>query len=118
MALKLFSRRSPDLKSPAKRGRGPDEIVSSPLTDPDFNPAPCEPLDNDPLKRLYQQGRHNIILKDEGRWRAHAEAEIIIQKAKLELELLAVIVDGRAKNTREFANRRIRSQDRLHVCHW
>jgi len=92
MALKLFSRKSSDARPSSKSGRGKQNIGSSPLSDPDFNPAPCETLDADPLKRLYQQGRHNIILQDGAQWQEHPQGQLIMQQAKEELEQRMALV--------------------------
>jgi len=92
MALKLFSRKSSDARGSSKAVRRSQNISSTPLSDPDFNPAPCETLDPDPLKRLYQQGRHNVIIQDNAQWQAHPQGLLIIQQAKEELEQRMALV--------------------------
>jgi iron(II)-dependent oxidoreductase len=58
----------------------------------DFDPAPSETLDSDPLKRLSQQGRYNTILRDEGKWRTQPDGKSLVRKAEQELERRMALV--------------------------
>ncbi|MGD2111264.1 MAG: formylglycine-generating enzyme family protein [Phycisphaerae bacterium] len=92
MALKLFSRRGVDRKSSGKPPRGKQETGASALADPDFNPAPCEALDNNPVRKLFQQGRWNVLLQEKAQWEKHLDGEATIEQAKLELEQRMALV--------------------------
>lgn len=54
--------------------------------------APCETLDSDPLKRLVQQGRYNVILREAHKWATHGEGRAALEKAKRELEQRMALV--------------------------
>ncbi len=51
-----------------------------------YTPAPCDTLDADPLKRLLQQGRYNIILREREKWRDHIDGHAVVEQAKRDLE--------------------------------
>jgi iron(II)-dependent oxidoreductase len=51
-----------------------------------FTPAPTETLDGDPVTRLYQQGRLNLILRDEDKWAHHPGADQVVKHTRHELE--------------------------------
>ncbi|UCE60146.1 MAG: SUMF1/EgtB/PvdO family nonheme iron enzyme [Phycisphaerales bacterium] len=87
MALNLFTRP----KSAAERSGQQRKTKESPFvpvdeTAPEFNPAPPETLEEDPVKRLYQQERYNILLREEKEWRSHPDAAESIETAQRELE--------------------------------
>lgn len=91
MSMKLFSRKKADR---AKRRVGP---VSPYACDwaADFQPAPLEQFDDDPLKRLYQQGRHAMILREESQWYGHTGGAETIRAVKQELEQrMALVPNG------------------------
>jgi iron(II)-dependent oxidoreductase len=92
MALKLFSRKGSTCQLAAGHGRGTEQTALLPGSDPGFNPAPCEAADSDPLRRLFQQRRYNILLRDEAKWRAHPGGEAIVEQARLELEQRTALV--------------------------
>lgn len=87
MGLKLFSRkRSKKDRQAPRRGRNRERAHATIPSAMDYQPAPCEPLDNDPLKRLLQQQRHNVILREAGKWRNHCNGAAILEQIKDELE--------------------------------
>jgi iron(II)-dependent oxidoreductase len=90
MLLKLFSKAktsSPSIKP--REGRRRRKAVVLPAVGPTENgyqPAPRENLEPDPLKRWVQQGRHNVILREEARWKAHPGGTAILHEVKRQLE--------------------------------
>lgn len=91
MLLKLFGRRkSKKTRTPrdSRKGSGHPAMPSA----ADFQPAPCEPLDNDPLKKLCQQQRYNVILREADKWRNHCEGHAILEQMKERLEMLTALV--------------------------
>ncbi|MEK6675888.1 MAG: formylglycine-generating enzyme family protein [Planctomycetota bacterium] len=66
--------------------------TDSPAGSAPFMPAPRETWDADPLKRLFQQGRYNIILREETKWRGHPGGNVILQEVKNELEQRMALV--------------------------
>ncbi len=92
MSLKLFSRNRSDSQRRPGRSRRKDERLSSRSSASNFDPAPRETLDSDPLRRLFQQSRHNIILRDRQKWLTHEGGEAVVQKAESELEKLMALV--------------------------
>ncbi|MFQ5413318.1 MAG: formylglycine-generating enzyme family protein [Phycisphaerae bacterium] len=98
MALKLFTRRkSRTSGKPSHNGVGyigPPGVHPNPYTD--HHPAPRESFSDDPLKRLHQQGRHAVILRDEKRWREHHGGGAVVDAATAELEeRMAFVPAGR-----------------------
>ena len=92
MSLKLFSRNKTESRWETHPGSSPD---SSPAPVSTHQPAPLEQLDEDPLKRLHQQGRNAIILRDEAEYRANPDGAAVIEKVKNELEQrMALVPDG------------------------
>lgn len=53
---------------------------------PDFQPSEPERLDDDSLRRLFQQGRYNVILRERVRWRTHALGTVIVGEAAERIE--------------------------------
>ena len=87
MALKLFSRNRKKLRRNGKKNRGPTQPHEA-----EFVPAPSEMLNGDPLKRLLQQGRYNVILREEEKWRAHQGGDAVVDTAFAELEKRMALV--------------------------
>lgn len=85
MALKLFSRRS----NRAARKAEAREAAAVSRNDPsrsEFVAAEVKSLDEDPLRRMFQQGRHAAILREEVKWKVHPGGEKIIRQAEAALE--------------------------------
>jgi len=84
MTFKLFSRKTASRqngRSGVGRGRG-----SLPPGVEDFEPAPLEAPESDPLKRLFQQGRHNTILRERTKWAEQVDGKSIVEKTETVLE--------------------------------
>ncbi len=102
MAIKLFSRKKAGEESasavtrrgaavPSSRKRGAAPPPRSLCTD-DFVPAAKSPIEQDPLKQLFQQHRFAVIVKNAEKWRSHPEGEAIIRDSKQALEQVTSIV--------------------------
>ena len=91
MLTKLFSRKqaskSPS-RSKAKNNAPPPPGVNGST----YTPAPREALDPDPLRRLVQQSRHAVILKEDAKWRTYPGGAVILQEAKNDLEQRMALV--------------------------
>jgi len=60
-----------------------------------FIPSVRDPLDKDPLKRLVQQGRWAVILRDAARWSTQTDGSMLVEKTKTELEQrMALVPNG------------------------
>lgn len=94
MGLKLFSRTKPPAPAKAKKPerRGAPVPAPTPAPTPTYTPAPREALDADPARRLLQQGRYNILLREEEKWRERPGGAGVIDKAKQELERRMALV--------------------------
>ncbi len=93
MALRLFSRhKTKPSEPPSSSKRGASGDPPDPESKPEFTPAPLETQDEDPLKRLRQQGRSNVILRDRDTWRSHAGGETIVEEVEHELEQRMALV--------------------------
>ena len=92
MGLKLFSRRHPEAGAAARQPCQEDDGSALHVGVEDYEPAPREVLDSDPLKSLFQQRRYNVILRDAGKWRAHPGGEALVRKAKQRLEQRMALV--------------------------
>lgn len=95
MALKLFSRKKNEAATPAGAAVHDAAAEVPAMTYPtaqDFRPAPREPQESDPLKRLYQQGRFALILRDEAKWRSHVGGPAIIESVRRDLEQRMALV--------------------------
>jgi len=91
MALKLFSRRKSDDQVAAKhRGRheGPGHDPAS----ESFQPAPFPALDNDALKRAFQQGRYCAILRDQTNLKSNPLFASVVNDVHRELEQRMALV--------------------------
>jgi iron(II)-dependent oxidoreductase len=90
MSIKLFTRKT---TGRGLRAQPPTQARNSfDGSDPDFNPAPKDLPDEDPLAQLLQQGRYSTILQDETQWASHPGGEAIVDKAKEELESRMALV--------------------------
>ena len=71
MALKLFSRTkaATGTLKPQKESEGGNGQVPVPSSPSAYQPAPREALPSDPARRLLQQGRYNLILREADKWR-------------------------------------------------
>jgi len=59
---------------------------------PPYSPAPRTVVATDPLKRLCQQGRYTVILRDETKWRAHPGGGGVLDDVKGRLEQRMALV--------------------------
>jgi len=91
MALKLFSRWR-GLARADRRNHRKNGTPSTTNPNLGFSPAPVETLSHDPLERLLQQGRHSVILRDQGKWKHHVRREEIIHQAKQAMESRMALV--------------------------
>ncbi len=91
LLTKIFSRHKPKPQT-GKRSDKKAPLPASAMGTDEFVPAPREALDADPLRRLYQQGRFNVILNDEALWRSHPGGAAILQEVKKELEQRMALV--------------------------
>ncbi len=95
MPLKFFSRKKNDESAPPVRKNAKEEAPQPAQHLPgaqDFKPAPRDPVESDPLKRLYQLGRLNTILRDEAKWRAHPGGTGVVETVKRDLEQRMALV--------------------------
>jgi len=90
MALRLFSRK----KSAERGGSGDGRAILDALLPGGgrYQPSAYEPFDGEPLKRLFQQGRHNAILREESKWLAHPGGPQLVAQSKEELEQRMALV--------------------------
>ncbi len=93
MALKLFSRKKSKAGKPSnsRQESGARSSVARPSPQ-DFEAAPREAHEADPLKRLIRQSRHAIILREEAKWRDHPGGHAAIAEAQRMLERRMAIV--------------------------
>ncbi len=70
----------------------PRTLATSSLPAVPFTPAPCEPIDADPARRMFQQGRFNALLREEAKWRLSPDGGEVIDAAKRELEARMALV--------------------------
>jgi iron(II)-dependent oxidoreductase len=92
MALKLFARsksKKPATGPTGERGNAPPPQGQHAVK---FTPTPRATLDSDPLKRLLQQGRYNVILRDEAKWQEQPGSGALIEEAKVRLEQRMALV--------------------------
>ncbi len=86
MGLKLFSKSRPENR-PATRGdRRNAQRSARGGQGAEYTLAPCETLDDDPLKRLFQQLRYSVILRERDKWRDHPQGRTIIDQVNRDLE--------------------------------
>ena len=88
MGLKLFTRKAKTRKSPrgaAGSAAGPAASLHGRLYH-DYQSAPREEWNDEPLARMYQQGRLGTILRDEIKWRDQPSGAAVGEKAASELE--------------------------------
>jgi gamma-glutamyl hercynylcysteine S-oxide synthase len=91
MTFRLFSRKPKSNGSANGRAGCPP----MPHLHEEFEPAPAVQLDSDPLKRLFQQGRYNIMLRQHERWASHSQGAAILEKAQSLLEeRMALVPEG------------------------
>ncbi|NLE61402.1 MAG: formylglycine-generating enzyme family protein [Planctomycetes bacterium] len=63
----------------------------------DYDPAPQEILEADPLRAMFQQERFNLILKDRATWKSHPDWSEVEQQASGHLDRqMAIVPEGRA----------------------
>ncbi len=96
MVLGLFARKR--AAAPPKRRSRKGDTKMSPLQQKvaNFQPAPFETLDEDPLKRMFQQGRYAMIVHDVDEWRDHPKGPAIIEDANCKLEQRMALVPAGA----------------------
>lgn len=93
MALKLFARNKKSaVKTPTKKGVGRAKSAVPAPELPDFEAAPREAPEADPLKKLIKQERLNIILKDEAMWRDKPGSKSAIAEAQRVMERRMALV--------------------------
>ena len=90
MALKLFTRTKAKDSTvrPSEAQRGTTPIPE----DPEYVLAPRVALEEDPAKRLYQQGRYNALLREEAPWRSQPTGLAVAEQAKQQLERRMALV--------------------------
>ena len=73
MALKLFSKTkaATGTLKPQKKPEGGNGQMPAPSSLSAYQPAPREALSSDPARRLLQQGRYNLVLREADKWRDH-----------------------------------------------
>ncbi len=86
MVLKLLFRRKKSSNRNRNGTHKPHDPPASEKAATDFKPAPYENPDEDPLKRMAQQGQYAAILRDEAQWQDHPGASAVIEHAKEALE--------------------------------
>ncbi|MCH8150461.1 MAG: SUMF1/EgtB/PvdO family nonheme iron enzyme, partial [Planctomycetes bacterium] len=92
-ALNLFSRNKTEVGKRSNPRRNPNPRSNAQPPAPlDFESAPREAHEADPLKRLIRQGRHAIILREETKWRDHPGSHAAIAEAQRALERRMAIV--------------------------
>ncbi len=88
MLLKLLS-----LKRAPRRESAAAAATSSPRAP--FQPAPLASPNSDPLKRLVQQGRYNVVIREQNQYKNHAELPSVIDEVYRELEQrMALVPNG------------------------
>ncbi len=92
MVLGLFRRRKTVAPSTGRGGKGNGRMSPVQRKVANYQPAPYETLDEDPLKRMLQQGRYAAIVGEENRWRDHPNGRSIIAEANRELEQRMALV--------------------------
>ncbi|UCG15214.1 MAG: formylglycine-generating enzyme family protein [Phycisphaerales bacterium] len=94
MPLRIFSkrgRRSDQLGNGAATGRSPASASAAVA----YDAAPPEPLETDPLRQLWQQGRFAVILREADKWRKHTGGDAIVGAAASALEKrMALVPEG------------------------
>ena len=98
MGLKLFARSRPAAprtrkKQERHRTRAPAK-PSAPVDAPPavHHPAPREALDQDPVRRLLQQGRFSVLLRDDQKLRQRQAGAALVEEVKRELERRMALV--------------------------
>ena len=92
MGLKLFSRRKTRPKRNGNGALGPYVPPASEKAAAEYKPAPFENPDEDPLRRMAQQGQYAAILRDEAQWNDHPDGSTVIDRAKEALEMALPIM--------------------------
>jgi len=93
MALKLFARnKQTAVKTSAKKANGRAKPAVQAPELPDFEAAPREAPEADPLKKLIKQERLNVILKDEAMWRDKPGGKSAIAEAQRVMERRMALV--------------------------
>jgi len=82
MALKLFFRK----RRLARDGDARAAADAAVVAERTYEPAPAEPPQRDPLKRLWQQERFGLILRQADKWRTHPGGDAVLQAATNLLE--------------------------------
>lgn len=90
MGLKLFARRKRTGSSANRNGRG--SASASDRRSSEYSAAPVQNFDRDPLKRLAQQGRFNLLLREQDKYRDSRHAEAQIRAAQKHLEQQVALV--------------------------
>jgi gamma-glutamyl hercynylcysteine S-oxide synthase len=94
MALGRFFRRQTDgggTAADAAPAAAPRRAASA----GDYVPAPPRPVDDDPLRQLWQQERFALIVREEVKWRLHPDGVNIVARAREALdERTALVPEG------------------------
>ncbi len=96
MALKLFQRKNTPAPSPPSRPKRRDDPGTSQGPQDAYNEAPREAPESDPLRRLYKQGRHALILREQPKWCAHPGGAEIVDEAMNAMEQRMALVPAGA----------------------
>jgi iron(II)-dependent oxidoreductase len=95
MPLNIFSNARRRLRS--RRSSG-EQLAQPPPGVPNpanYDPAPAEKPEDDPLRRLWQQARYAVILRQTDKWMRHCGGEAVIgAAANLLEERMAIVPDG------------------------
>ena len=94
MALRLFSRTkaATGTLKPQKESEGGNGQVPVPSSPSAYQPAPREALPSDPARRLLQQGRYNLILREADKWRDQPGGSTVVEEAKQQLDRRMALV--------------------------
>ncbi len=91
MALKLFSRgKSADRSVANRKGRHPGSGMTATLEP--FQPASLPTLNDDPLRRAFQQGRYSAILRDTVQQKENPSRATVVHDVHRELEQRMALV--------------------------
>lgn len=91
MALRLFSRRKSKKRNELSHPNDRAEQLAKPPGH-DFVPAPAEVYDDDPLQRLKQLGRHNVILRERAEWLNRSGGQETVREVESDLEQRMALV--------------------------
>lgn len=78
----------------AEEPASPVGVIPSP---DDYDPAPQNVFEDDPLLAMFQQERFNLILQQKAKWESHPDWSEVVQQATKYLDRqMAIVPEGRA----------------------